>query len=80
MLHPLHSLPPREPWYEPMRAVTPLLSSLQALPPLKYPSLLQQSLETDIFPEVISILHEDYVRYVGAVYLYTEFIHYIAAV
>ena len=52
-----------------MRAVTPLLSSLQALPPSKYPSLLQQSLETDIFPEVISILHEDYVRYVGAVYL-----------
>ena len=58
-----------------MRAVTPLLllSSLQALPPSKYPSLFQQSLETDIFPEIISILHEDYVRYVEQC-TYTELI------
>ena len=46
-----------------MRPVTALLLVfLQALPPSKYPSLLQQSLETDIFPEIISILHEDYIR------------------
>ena len=37
--------------------------SLQRLSPPSYPMLLQQSLETDIFSDIISILKEDYVGY-----------------
>ena len=35
---------------------------LQSIPPSKYPVVLQQSLETDIFPQIIAILHKDYVE------------------
>ena len=33
----------------------------QSIPLSKYPAVLWQSLETDIFSEIISILHKDYV-------------------
>ena len=34
----------------------------QNIPLSKYPLVFQQSLETDIFSEIVTILHKDYVR------------------
>ena len=41
---------------------TALPCSPQSLPTSQYPALLQQSLETDVFSDIITILLEDYVR------------------